>query len=118
MKIDFNAPVMGLDGKPRKDGATVVLLKDIAVLALDRADADDSKPDAKEKVRRGHLAQRVYGAKEPIALDVEDVALIKRLVGRVYQSTVIVATVEDMLDPQGEPPEPKREPTPEIPSGK
>lgn len=118
MKINFQQPVMGLDGRPRKDGPETILLRDIAVLALDRADADDTKPDGKEKARRGHLAQRVYGAKEPIALDVEEVALIKRLIGRVYQSTVIIATVEDMLDPKDAPPEPKREPTPEIPSGK
>jgi hypothetical protein len=115
MKIDFNAPIIGLDGNPRKDGTETFLLRDACVLALDRADADDSKPDAKEKTRRGHLAMRVYGAKEPIALGIEDVALIKRLVGRVYQSTVLIAQVEDMLDPQDAPPEPKKEPTPEIP---
>ncbi len=119
MKIDFQQPIPALTGEPRKDtDGTLFLLRDACVMALDRADADDLKPDGKEKARRGHLAQRIFGAKEPIALDLEDVALIKRLVGRIYHSTLIVAEVEDMLDPKDAPPAPKTEPTPEIPSGK
>ena len=102
MKIDFNAPVKALNGDDRKDDkGDVFRLRDACVLALDRAVEGEAKQiDAKEKYRRGHLAQRIYGAKEPIALDAEDIALIKGLVGKVYLSNLIVAEVWDMLDPK------------------
>jgi hypothetical protein len=105
MKIDFNAPIKALDGGDRKDEkGDVFRLRDACVTALDRAPEDETKKvDAKEKYRRGHLAQRIYGAKEPIALDAEDVALVKNLVGRIFMSNLIVAEVWDMLDPKDVP---------------
>ncbi len=117
MKLDFSQPIPALDGGDRKDGDKPYLLRDACVLALDRADADDKRPDGDEKSKRGHLAMRIYGAKEALHVTVEDVALIKRLVGRVFNSSILVAQIEDMLDPKDAPPDPK-EPTPTIPSGK
>jgi hypothetical protein len=117
MKIDFSKPVPALDGGPRKDGEKPYLLRDACVLALDRADADDKRPDGDEKSKRGHLAMHIYGAKEPLHVTVEDVALIKRLVGKVFNSSILVAQIEDMLDPHEATPDPPV-PTPLIPSGK
>ncbi len=117
MKIDFSQPIPALDGGVRKDGDKPYLLRDACVLALDRADADDKRPDGTEKSKRGHLAMHIYGSQEPLRLSVEDVALIKRLVGKVFNSAILVAQIEDMLDPKDSPPDPPA-PTPTIPSGK
>jgi hypothetical protein len=102
MKIDFNAPVKALNGEDRKDEkGDIFKLKDACVMALDRALEDEVKKlDAKEKYRRGHLAKRIYGAAEPIALDIEDIALIKGLVGKIFNSNLIITEVWDMLDPK------------------
>ncbi|MCK7475667.1 MAG: hypothetical protein MZV49_24295 [Rhodopseudomonas palustris] len=60
----------------------------------------------------------IYRAKEPISLDVSDVALIKSLIGKVY-GPHIVHEAWNLLDPQdGEPEVEPKEPTPMIPSGK
>jgi hypothetical protein len=55
--------------------------------------------DGKEKYRRGALASKIYGCKEPIALDLEDVKLVKDLIGKIYGPR-IVKEAWDLLDPQ------------------
>ena len=119
MKIDFSQAIKALDGTDRKDGkGEAFLLRDACVIALDHVGDDEAKKlEAKEKYRRGHLAKRIYGAKEAIAVDLEDVALLKKLVGNIYNSNLIIAEVWDALDPQDTLPAPKTEPTPEIPKG-
>jgi len=118
MKIDFSAPLKALSGEDLKDGKGVTFtLGDAAVVALDAVSDEDRKLDGKEKYRRGALASRIYGAKEAIALDVDDLKLVKDLIGKIYGPRV-VHEAWDLLDPKDLPPEPKKEPTPEIPSGK
>ena len=118
MKIDFLAPLMSLGGNGIKDNdGKPFLLRDAAVVALDSLSQEDAKIDGKEKYRRGALATRIYGAAEPISLGLEEVKLVKDLIGRAYGPRIVVEAW-DMLDPKDPPAEPKREPTPEIPSGK
>jgi len=118
MKIDFSVPVKALSGDDIKDGkGETFTLRDAAVVALDAVSDDDRKLDGKEKYRRGALASRIYGAKEAIVLDVDDLKLVKDLIGKIYGPRV-VKEAWDSLDPKDVPPEPQKDPTPEIPSGK
>lgn len=115
MKINFLAPLKALSGEDIKDrDGSIFLLRDAAVVALDSVADEDKKLEGKEKYRRGALASRIYGAAVPIALELEDVQLVKTLIGKIYGPRV-VKEAWDLLDPKDAPPEPKKEPTPEIP---
>lgn len=99
MKINFLTPLKALNGEDIKDSkGEIFMLRDAAVVALDSSAPEDGKLEGKEKYRRGHLASRIYGAKEPIALDVDDVKLVKDLIGRTYGPRV-VNEAWDLLDP-------------------
>ena len=100
MKIDFAVALKSLSGDEIKDGkGEAFTLRDAAVVALDAVSDDDRKLDGKEKYRRGHLATRIYGTKEPIALDVDELKLVKDLIGKIYGPRIVKETW-DILDPQ------------------
>lgn len=99
MKINFLTPLKVLNGEDIRDSkGEIFTLRDAAVVALDSNAPEDGKLEGKEKYRRGHLASRIYGAKEPIALDVDDVKLVKDLIGRSFGPRV-VNEAWDLLDP-------------------
>ena len=105
MKINFRQAVKALDGSDRKDPrGDKFLLRDACIVALDNCGEDEArKIEPKEKYRRGDLARRIYGAKEPFVVEAEDIALLKTLVGKIYVSNIIVTEVWDMLDPKDKP---------------
>lgn len=120
MLYDFQEPLLRRDGTPMK--AEVGSEKDatigsVCILALDTIDMQSSKKVAgEEKYRRAHLADRIYGAKEPLKLEIEEVKLLKDLVGEYILSPSVVKVVWDFLDhPIAEEPS---TPTPTIPSSK
>jgi hypothetical protein len=115
MKINFLTPLKEHSGEEIKDGkGESFLLRDAAIVALDSMLADEKNVDPKEKYRRDYLATRIYRAKEPIALDVDDIKLVKDRIGKVYGPR-IVHEAWDLLDPKDAPPEPKSEPTLAVP---
>ena len=90
MKIDFSMALKALTGDEIKDGkGETFTLRDAAVVALDALSDDDRKLDGKEKYRRGALASRIYGCKEPVMLDVDDVKLVKDLIGKIYGPRIV-----------------------------
>ena len=90
MKIDFSASLKALSGDEIKDDkGEIFTLRDATVVALDAVSDDDRKLEGKEKYRRGALASRVYGCKEPIMLDVDDVKLVKDLIGKIYGPRIV-----------------------------
>jgi hypothetical protein len=90
MTIDFSVALKSLAGDEIKDGkGETFTLRDAAVVALDASFDEDKKLEGKEKYRRGHLASRIYGCKEPIALDVDDVKLVKDLIGRAFGPRIV-----------------------------
>ena len=100
MKIDFSMALKSLAGDEIKDGkGETFTLRDAAVVALDASFDEDKRLDGKEKYRRGHLATRIYGTKEPIALDVDELKLVKDLIGKIYGPRIVKETW-DILDPQ------------------
>lgn len=90
MKIDFSMALKSLAGDDIKDGkGDIFTLRDAAVVALDAVSDEDRKLDGKEKYRRGALASKIYGCKEPIALDLDDVKLVKDLIGRAFGPRIV-----------------------------
>jgi hypothetical protein len=102
LKINFRQVVKALDGSDRKDPkGNKFLLRDACIIALDNTGEEEAKKlEPKEKYRRGDLARRIYGAKEPFIVDAEDIALLRALVAKVYVSNIVVADVWDLLDPK------------------
>ena len=112
-KVDFAVTFQQLSGEPiQGEGDKPFTLRDAAAVALDASFEDEKKLDPKEKYRRGALAARIYGAKEPIALDVDDLKLVKDQIGRAY-GPHIVKMAWDLLDA---PEELAKDPEPKIPS--
>lgn len=96
MKINFNKKLKGVDGEDLKNKDEVLTLLGICTNAL-LFNEKDENIEGKEKVRRFKLAHKVYGAKEPVSVEVEDVVLIKELVANIY-STLIVGQVWELLE--------------------
>lgn len=112
MKIDFNSPLTGLDGKPLRvpgeDGAPgdVMTLGLMAINVLLSPLIDERTGNAEttapiEKVRFAKLAQDIFTAKAPIDLPAEDVALLKERIGRAG-APLAVARAWEILDPASE----------------
>jgi hypothetical protein len=96
MKIDPTAILTKLNGEPHKvidtasgvSGDKDLTLKDAIVNAL-TAIYQDEKPEGVESFKRGQLASVIYKATGEIEVTAEDVALMKKLLGRYYGPAVI-----------------------------
>lgn len=97
LKINFNAVVMGLDGKPFTLGAEKkeLTLKEACVQAL-VSSYDDERPTGPDKQERGALAKEIYQGGER-TLSQKKIGLIKDLVGKAW-TPVIVCQCYELLD--------------------
>jgi hypothetical protein len=102
-EIDFSAPILGLDGKPTPSCSAKTpecerpfSLGALAGLALSRG-SERPNSGAADKLRRGQLALKVYGATK-LELPIEDVALIKQAIEEVAEP-IAVARATALLDP-------------------
>lgn len=90
MKIDFDAVLTDPDGAPMKagpaDDAPAIALGAIACNAL-FADFQDEKLEGVEKARRYDLGLKVR--KGVVEIDADDVALVKKLIGKAYPIPVV-----------------------------
>lgn len=98
IEINFQTPIVDYDGQPVKDdtGKTTTLGR-VAMISLGSRYQEDTNASTDEIYKRGQLAAKVYEAKAPVDLTVEEVALIKRFIAK-SQSPLIVAKVFPMLD--------------------
>ena len=103
MKIDFSKQIMDIAGKPikMKDGEAErdFILRDVAVNAILTETQESAKSDGKEKVRRFRLADKIFGAAEPIALPAEDIVLLKDMIAKAY-GALVTARAWDLIEPQ------------------
>lgn len=99
MKIRFDETMKDLDGKAIKGEGGELTLKSICCNALTVIFQDEQGLSGEEKAKRGLLAMRIYANTE-IDLTVEEVALIKKLIGKAY-GPLIVAQAWNMLESQG-----------------
>lgn len=118
MKIKLNYVFKTLNGKPltnrvtEKDekGKNVIVEKDFtfreaceSVLVMEQIDPTTRQPknpiDGVEKNRRGGLAFQIHNAKSEIDLSVDDVKLLKDLIGETA-GALIVVQAWNILDPR------------------
>ena len=98
MKILFNQEIMGLDDKAIKDETqNVFTLKKAVLTALVSNFEDERTLSGEEKLKRWELALKIKNASDPVSLTVEDVAEIKKLVGKLY-GTLVVGQAYKMLE--------------------
>jgi len=97
MKINFNTELKTISGKGIKgENNKILILGDVCSSAL-LGNFKDETIEGKEKLRRFKLAQKIYGVKEAVSIEIEDVALIKDLVSKAY-STLIVGQTWELLE--------------------
>lgn len=115
MKIDFDKEIVDLDGKPiketrqmvREDGVVVTMetdeirtLKSVCRFALSWT-FNDEKVEGDEKFKRFSLAERIVTATGPIDVKVEEIALLKSLIGKAF-GPVIVGRAYQILEGEKE----------------
>jgi hypothetical protein len=59
--------------------------------------ADEQNIDGSEKVRRYQLATSIYGAKGPLDVPAEDIAMCKKLIGQGF-ATLVAGQAIPMLE--------------------
>lgn len=97
MQIDFSAKIKDLKGAVMKDGDSDVTLGAISCTALFALYPDEQNLAAEEKVKRFRLAQSaVDGGVQDIPVD--DVAALKKLIGRAF-NPLVVGRAFDIIDP-------------------
>ena len=103
MKINFDSKILDFNEKPLKEninGKTVDSdLKFYSILALTANSKDPSKQlGGIEKVKRFTLAQKINCGGE-IELTVEEISLIKQLIGEIF-IVLVVGRCYELLDPK------------------
>ena len=101
MKIDFSAAIKDLDGGAVKDGEKDATLGRVACTALLASYADEQNLAAEDKVKRFRLAEIAARGGEQ-EMKVEDVALIKTLIGKAF-APLIVGRAYDIIEPPAMP---------------
>lgn len=97
MKIDFTQKFTDLDGAPILADDKPLTLGTVAVQALVAQFPDEQHLEGVEKLRRYKLATMIYGASASVDIAVEDIALIKKLIGKGF-ATLIVGQALPMLE--------------------
>src|ERR1700741_2559296 len=95
MKRNFST-VLTFAGKPVKEADVELNLGGVAVSALLMLRQDDSNISGDEKFRRYKLAERLT-AGGVVDVSVEELALIKSLIGGMYQP-IVVGAAFDLLE--------------------
>lgn len=100
--INFAAKLTDQDDKPIIDGDKVLTLGRAAMVALMTPQIDEQQQPVEEKLRKGDLALRAYRAsvlEQATEISIEDVALIKKYIGKTYGPLVVVRAFP-LLDPK------------------
>ena len=101
MKIDFSAVIKDLDGDAVKDGEKDATLGRVACAALLASYSEEQNLPAEDKVRRFRLAEiAAKGGEQDVK--VEEVALIKTLIGKAF-APLVVARAYDIIEPPAVP---------------
>ena len=96
MKINFDQALKALDGQPIMNETQQVTLKTVTVNSLLALFQDEQNLSGEEKAKRYVLATRIY-ANPDIDLVAEEIALIKKLIGKMY-APLIVGQCFNILD--------------------
>lgn len=102
-EIQFGIILLGTDGKEidEREGVKMTLAR-ACEIALDAPLEADKNEGLKPKLRRGRLIDEITAAAKdmkPLALEADDIALIKERVATVFTAASFVRRVCLLLDP-------------------
>jgi hypothetical protein len=109
-KIDFTAPILDQDDMPMREctepatlaatdpGCKAARTVTLGALAMRALVAPEPGIAPEESLKRGQLALDVYRS-AGAELTAEDIALIKRLINKVYPLPLVVVRTFPLLDP-------------------
>lgn len=98
MLVDFGKEFKDLDGnKIANIPGKTSTLKEVVIEALLAVFEDEKNLTGDEKLKRWELAKRVKSASGVLELSVEEVALIKKLIGKGY-GVLVVGQAFSMLE--------------------
>lgn len=102
MLIKLNQVIKNLEGDPiknadnKKDDLT---MRNVCVNALLANYSDERDIDGNEKAKRYELAMKIHLEKKEIELEIDDVKLIKDLIGKMH-FPLVVGQAYRILDPK------------------
>ena len=97
MKVDFSAKLLDIKGEEIKDGNDVLTLGAASCTALLATFPGEQDLDGASKVKRFRLAEKaVKGSIQE--LTIEDVAELKRLLGKAF-GPLVVGRAYDIIEP-------------------
>lgn len=96
MRLDFSTTLLGLDGKPLKEGDKEVRLGEFCATALLTPYQDEKELSGDEKVKRFKIAEKIYNGGEQ-DLTIEEAALLKKLVAKAF-APLIVGRIYGLLE--------------------
>ena len=100
MKINFGAPIKDIKGEPIVENEKAVTLGSVSCQALLANYQDETSLSGKDKVERFTLAALCSNETEA-DINVEDVALLKKLIGKAY-GPLVVGRAYEIIDPKVE----------------
>ena len=98
MKIDLNYVFKTLDGTPLKNKEKDFTMKSACINALTLS-VPNERISGEEKVKRAILAEDIYRTENEINLNVDNLKMIKDLIGQIG-SPLVVKQAWDVLDPK------------------
>lgn len=100
MKVDFSTVLLDMEGKSIDASATdksPATVRKVVVGALIASYADEQNLGGDEKVKRWNLALKIQKEADPIDFKSDEIALMKKLVGKAY-GPMIVGQVWEALE--------------------
>lgn len=97
MRIDFSTPIRDLKGEVIKDGNKDFTIGAVSCTALLNPYEDEKNIGADDKVRRFQIALKATAGGEQ-ELSVEEVAELKKLIGKFF-APLVVGRAFEILDP-------------------
>lgn len=88
MQRDFSVPFKTFAGQPIVQDGEPLTLQRVAVNALLSQAEDEANLSGEEKFKRYKLASRIH-AEPAVEVSAEEVALLKRLIGKLYLPIIV-----------------------------
>jgi hypothetical protein len=97
VRIDFQQRLKAIDGSELVENGKPVTLAAVAVNALLDVIPKQEEVTSEAKVQRWRIAQRIFAAEEPVDVTVEEVVIVKKLIGIGY-APLIVGQAFDLIE--------------------
>jgi hypothetical protein len=91
MQVNFDQKLLNLDGTEvvNPNDKEPTLLRGIAVTALLAQFEDERSLSGEDKLKRWELALKIKNGEDPIELSVEEISLVKKLIGKGFVVLVV-----------------------------